>query len=65
MKKTYLVTVDLDPGSVLLHGEGAARIAIIDALNHNRFVYNPVVTLAPDSVQPINNENHKEGSTHA
>jgi hypothetical protein len=54
-KKSYIVTVDLDEMVGEFHTEKSARIVLERILTDRISHYNPVVSLAPDSLQPVNN----------
>jgi len=56
-RKTYLVTVDEVPvANLRLSEEGVCNLIAHRISENNAFLSNPQVSLAPESVQPINNE---------
>lgn len=55
MRRTYLVTVDEVPVANLhLTEDGVCNLIAHRIGENNAFLNNPHVTLAPESVQPIN-----------
>lgn len=61
MRKTYLVTVDVDPLITTEAQKNHVINAITAAVREHctAMVYNPVVTEAPESVQPLSRSDRK------
>lgn len=52
MRRTFLVTIDLDPTAGSMHTDSSAQANIFGALDNVMGHYNVEVTLAPDELQP-------------
>lgn len=61
MRKTFIVTVDIDPELNVIYGQGSEAPAIAASLSGHRFLHIVSVDPAPDSFQPINNDSPKPG----